>query len=106
MICMKRVSILLVCIWVTSFMDAQSDFPVYQDDSKPMEERIEDALHRMTLEEKVAMCHAQSKFSSAGVPRLGIPDNWATDGRKGGGLPLFALFLMKGMPWGVGKEPF
>ena len=59
MICMKRVSILLVCIWVTSFMDAQSDFPVYQDDSKPMEERIEDALHRMTLEEKVAMCHAQ-----------------------------------------------
>ena len=83
MICMKRVSILLVCIWVTSFMDAQSDFPVYQDDSKPMEERIEDALHRMTLEEKVAMCHAQSKFSSAEVPRLGIPDNWATDGPHG-----------------------
>jgi beta-glucosidase len=37
----------------------------------------------MTLEEKVAMCHAQSKFSSAGVPRLGIPENWATDGPHG-----------------------
>lgn len=29
------------------------------------------------------MCHAQSKFSSAGVPRLGIPENWMTDGPHG-----------------------
>lgn len=56
---------------------------VYLDDSKPIEERIEDALSRMTLEEKVAICHAQSKFSSAGVPRLGIPENWMTDGPHG-----------------------
>ena len=70
MICMKRVSILLVCIWVTSFMDAQSDFPVYQDDSKPMEERIEDALHRMTLEEKVAMCHAPVSYTHLTLPTI------------------------------------
>ncbi|MBK5722069.1 glycoside hydrolase family 3 C-terminal domain-containing protein [Dysgonomonas sp. Marseille-P4677] len=57
--------------------------PVYLDESKPIEQRVEDALSRMTLEEKVAMCHAQSKFSSAGVPRLGIPENWATDGPHG-----------------------
>lgn len=57
--------------------------PIYLDDSKPLEERVEDALSRMTLEEKVALCHAQSKFSSAGVPRLGIPANWATDGPHG-----------------------
>ena len=57
--------------------------PVYLDENKPIEERIEDALSRMTLEEKVAMCHAQSKFSSAGVPRLGIPENWMTDGPHG-----------------------
>jgi beta-glucosidase len=37
----------------------------------------------MTLEEKVAMCHAQSKFSSRGVPRLGIPEIWMTDGPHG-----------------------
>ncbi len=57
--------------------------PVYLDDSKPLEERIEDALSRMTLEEKVAMTHAQSKFCSPGVERLGIPEVWMTDGPHG-----------------------
>lgn len=57
--------------------------PTYLDDSKSIENRIEDALKRMTLEEKVGMLHAQSKFSSRGVPRLGIPDIVCTDGPHG-----------------------
>ena len=57
--------------------------PVYLDDSKPIEERVEDALSRMTVEEKVSMTHAQSKFSSPGVARLGIPEFWMTDGPHG-----------------------
>lgn len=57
--------------------------PIYLDASKPTEERVEDALKRLTLEEKVAMTHAQSKFSSPGVPRLGIPEFWMTDGPHG-----------------------
>ncbi|WP_312825998.1 glycoside hydrolase family 3 C-terminal domain-containing protein [Epilithonimonas sp.] len=57
--------------------------PIYLDDTKPVAERVKDALSRMTLEEKVAMLHAQSKFSSAGVPRLGIPEFWTTDGPHG-----------------------
>ena len=57
--------------------------PVYLDDSKPVSERIEDALSRMTLQEKIAMTHAQSKFCSPGVARLGIPEFWMTDGPHG-----------------------
>lgn len=59
------------------------DGPAYLDDSQPIEVRVEDALSRMTLEEKVKILHAQSKFSSAGVPRLGIPELWTTDGPHG-----------------------
>ena len=61
----------------------KSEGPVYLDDSQPIEARVEDALSRMTLEEKVKIIHAQSKFSSAGVPRLGIPELWTTDGPHG-----------------------
>ncbi len=57
--------------------------PAYLDETRPIEERVEDALGRMTLEEKIGMIHAQSKFSSPGVARLGIPEIWTTDGPHG-----------------------
>lgn len=65
-----------------SSMNAQKK-AAYLDNTKSIKERVEDALSRMTLEEKIAVIHAQSKFSSPGVPRLGIPDNWMTDGPHG-----------------------
>lgn len=61
---------------------AQS-LPVYLDATKPIEQRVEDALKRMTLDEKIAVIHAQSKFSSPGVPRMGIPEFWTDDGPHG-----------------------
>lgn len=57
--------------------------PVYLDTRRPLEERVEDALSRMTTQEKIDIIHAQSKFSSRGVPRLGIPDLWTDDGPHG-----------------------
>ena len=62
---------------------AQQQMPVYLDNSKPIEQRIDDAIARMTLQEKIRIIHAQSKFSSAGVPRLGFPDFWTDDGPHG-----------------------
>ena len=57
--------------------------PLYLNLDAPIEQRIEDALNRMTLREKIGIIHAQSKFSSPGVPRLGIPELWCTDGPHG-----------------------
>lgn len=62
---------------------AQNRQPLYLDESQPIEVRVQDALSRMTLEEKVKLCTAQSKFSSHGVPRLGIPEIWMSDGPHG-----------------------
>ena len=60
-----------------------ADLPDYLNPEVEVEARIDDAMSRMTLDEKIAIIHAQSKFSSAGVPRLGIPELWTTDGPHG-----------------------
>lgn len=58
----------------TPFGAAAQAVTIYLDDTMPLEKRIDDVLSRMTTAEKIRIIHAQSKFSSAGVPRLGIPD--------------------------------
>ena len=82
---MKRIMIISAAAFVLSACCSQPKFegPVYLNPNAPVEERVEDALARMTLEEKVGMTTAQSKFSSRGVPRLGIPEVWHTDGPHG-----------------------
>lgn len=79
---MKKLFILSFSLFAAVAV-AQTPVPLYLDESQPIEVRVQDALSRMTLEEKVKLCTAQSKFSSHGVPRLGIPEIWMSDGPHG-----------------------
>lgn len=76
---MKRFLFFSLALAASIVLSAQ----VYLDPNAPIEQRVEDALNRMTLNEKIAIIHAQSKFSSPGVARLGIPGLWCTDGPHG-----------------------
>ena len=76
---MKKFLILASLALISSAVKAQT----YLNPQAPIEERVKDALKRMTTEEKIKILHAQSKFTSAGVPRLGIRQLNMDDGPHG-----------------------
>ncbi len=82
---MKRFfsTIVIALMLATTTVSAQKTKPIYLDSNAPLEQRVEDALSRMTLHEKIQVIHAQSKFTSAGVPRLGIRQLNMDDGPHG-----------------------
>jgi Beta-glucosidase-related glycosidases len=47
------------------------------------EQKIDSIISVLTLEEKIAMVHGNTMFSSSGIERLGIPDLRSTDGPSG-----------------------
>ena len=75
---MKKLTLLIVILTLVIGDKTEAQNPMLD-----MNTKIEKILSQLTLEEKVAMTHAQSKFSSHGVPRLGIPEIWMSDGPHG-----------------------
>ena len=78
---MKKLFV-IASLFVTAFT-SNVIAQVYLDPKAPIEERVKDALSRMTTHEKIQLLHAQSKFTSAGVPRLGIRQLNMDDGPHG-----------------------
>jgi len=74
--------LLTICLPVFSASaSAQSARPLpYQDTSLPAQQRVDDLVSRMTLEEKVA----QTMNTAPAIPRLGIPAyDWWNEGLHG-----------------------
>ena len=77
---MKK-TFILTALLALGAMTAEAQ--TYLNPNAPLEERVKDALNRMTTHEKIKLLHAQSKFTSAGVPRLGIRQLNMDDGPHG-----------------------
>ena len=76
-----QISLISVLFFSCSTKDKKKE--ISSESSNNIETKIDSILSLLTLKEKVDMCHAQSKFSTKGIERLGIPELWMSDGPHG-----------------------
>src|SRR3984957_12128177 len=84
---MRRLPCLLSILFAPIFCLAQkpgsSAVPSYKNPTLPVEQRVQDLLGRMTLQEKVAMLSGADWMQSVPNQRLGIPSIKMADGPIG-----------------------
>jgi len=83
MVNMKASSIFLILVFCGTLQWAYGQSkPTYLNEDKPLEERVEDLISRMTLEEKVS----QMQYTAPAIPRLDVPKyNWWNEALHGVG---------------------
>jgi beta-glucosidase len=86
-----KVIVILLMLSMGMQVNAQSN--------KALDDKVEALLKQMTIEEKVAMVHASSSFTSGGVKRLGIPELVMSDGPHG-------VRLEHGRDWNADKNVY
>ena len=80
---MRKVHYILVIFLISTICTAQIvEFPIYKDVSKKVEQRVDDLLSKMTLEEKVDLVGGAG-FKTKKNVRLGIPELVMADGPQG-----------------------
>ncbi|MGA8490626.1 MAG: glycoside hydrolase family 3 C-terminal domain-containing protein [Terriglobales bacterium] len=81
-ILMLVLTILVAGVAVVHSQDVPSDAP-YKNPKLTVEQRVQDLLGRMTLEEKASMLSGANWMESVAIPRLGIPSIKMADGPMG-----------------------
>jgi beta-glucosidase len=74
------VALMLVTFSLASVSALAQEKPAYLDVNKPIDVRVNDLVHRMTLEEKVS----QMQNHASAIPRLSVPEyDWWSEGLHG-----------------------
>ncbi len=65
---------------ISHFLSAQGNHPIFKNEKATLNDRVNDLLHQLTIQEKISLLGYQSKS----VPRLGIPAyNWWNEALHG-----------------------
>lgn len=78
-----KLKILVSAFLILSFISCSNKAETGQLTDQEIESRIEQLVSQMTLKEKVSLLHGNSKFTVAGIERLGIPALQLSDGPHG-----------------------